>query len=136
MADFVMQIPLRWNDFDSLAHVNNVRYLEFLQDGRVALFTGMGLSRDYLQTIGHFVARSEIDYLIPISMNESEIKLVIWVQKVGGASYNLGYEIINAANEICARAMTVMVTVELASNTVTRIPDDIRNKLEELVRPV
>jgi acyl-CoA thioester hydrolase len=136
MADFVMQIPLRWNDFDSLAHVNNVRYLEFMQDGRVALFTGMGLSRDYLQAIGHFVARSEIDYLIPISMNESEIKLVIWVQKVGGASYNLGYEIINSANEICARAMTVMVTVELTSNTVTRIPDDIRNKLEELVRPV
>lgn len=134
MADFSLRIPLRWNDFDSLAHVNNVRYLEFMQDGRVALFTSLGLERDYLQRVGHFVARTEIDYLIPISMNESEIQLNMWIEKIGGASYDVGYEIINSANQICAKAKTVMVTVEVETNTVTRIPDDIRLELAKLTR--
>lgn len=134
MSEFGFRIPLRWNDFDSLGHINNVRYLEFMQDGRVALFTSMGLEREYLQQVGHFVARTEIDYLAPISMAESEIELVMWVEKVGGASYDLGYEVKDKAGKICAKAKTVMVTVEIATNTVTRIPDDIRAELAKLTR--
>lgn len=129
----VVNVPLRWNDFDALRHVNNVRYLEFMQDGRVALFAGMGLARDYLQTIGHFVARTEIDYLLPISMDVTEIELEIWVEKIGGASYDLGYNF-KLGEQLFAKAKTVMVTVELATETVTRIPEDIRAKLAELSR--
>lgn len=133
MPALCVKVPLRWNDFDALRHVNNVRYHEFMQDGRVALFAGMGLARDYLQTIGHFVARTEIDYLAPIPMDVSEIDLEIWVEKIGGASYTLGYEF-KSGEKLFAKARTVMVTVELASDTVTRIPDDIRIKLAQLSR--
>jgi acyl-CoA thioester hydrolase len=134
MADLELSIALRWNDFDALQHVNNVRYLEFMQDGRVALFTGMGLDRSYLQRVGHFVARTEIDYLIPIPMDQESVKLLIWVEKIGGASYDLGYEILDAAGQVCAKAKTVMVTVEMDTNTVTRIPEDIRQKLSARTR--
>ncbi len=45
MNSLVKVIPLRWNDFDVLGHVNNVRYFEFMQDTRVALVEKMNLSK-------------------------------------------------------------------------------------------
>ena len=61
MNSLVKVIPLRWNDFDVLGHVNNVRYFEFMQDTRVALVERMNLSKADLSEIGHVVAHQEID---------------------------------------------------------------------------
>ncbi len=72
MNRLVKVIPLRWNDFDVLGHVNNVHYFEFMQDTRVALVEKMNLSKADIAEIGHVVAHQEIDYLKAIRLCVSQ----------------------------------------------------------------
>lgn len=134
MPAFQHRIPLRWSDYDALQHVNNVRYLEFMQDARVALIEAMGMPITYLNEVGQFVARNEIDYLLPIGMDCREVLVTIWVEKVGGASYDLGYEFADAGGKLYAKARTVMVTVDMATQTVVRIPEDQREVFRSFAR--
>lgn len=130
MARHRLVIPLRWGDFDALAHVNNVRYFDFMQDARVSLVHEFGLPKSSLTEIGHLVARNEIDYLKPIGVNDHAVAVEIWINRFGGASYDVLYEISDDAGVVCARAKSVMVTVDMATEAVIRIPDDVRAAME------
>jgi acyl-CoA thioester hydrolase len=134
MNSLVKVIPLRWNDFDVLGHVNNVRYFEFMQDTRVALVERMNLSKADLSEIGHVVAHQEIDYLRAIPMDATSVSVQIHVEKVGGASYDLTYEISDGEGHLYAKASTVMVTFDVKSDSVVRIPDNIRTALESFTK--
>ena len=35
------ECPLRWADLDLLGHVNNVTYLDYVEEAREALFDGL-----------------------------------------------------------------------------------------------
>ena len=131
MARHQLTVPLRWADFDPLAHVNNVRYLEFMQDARISLIHDFGLPKSSLTEIGHLVAGNEIDYLRPVGMNDHEIRIEIWISRFGGASYDVEYAMYDASGALCATAKSVMVTVEMATQAVIRIPDDVREAMEK-----
>ena len=134
MTGFIHTVQLRWGDFDALRHVNNVRYFDFMQDARVGLVEASGMSRDELAIVGHFVAHNEIDYLAPISMEISTIQVYVWIDALKGASYELSYEFKGVDGTLYAKAKTVMVTVDMASSAVIRIPDDLRDKFAQYVR--
>ncbi len=134
MNTLIKVIPLRWNDFDVLGHVNNVRYFEFMQDARVALVEKMELSKKDIAETGHVVAHQEIDYLKAIPMDATSVTVQIFVTKIGGASYDLAYEISDGAGLIYAKASTVMVTFDVKQDSVVRIPDGIRTALESFVQ--
>lgn len=126
-------IPLRWADFDAMSHVNNTAYLEFMQDARISLIHELGLDKSSLQDTGHFVARNEIDYLKPIDMNDHHVTVELWVNRFGGASYDVLYEILDEHGTVCAKAKSVMVTVDVGSGTAIRIPDDVRDAMSRFV---
>lgn len=132
MSSLRKVIPLRWNDFDVLGHVNNVRYFEFMQDARVSLVETMNLTKSDLADIGHVVAHQEIDYLKPIPMDTTEITVEAFVEKIGGASYDLAYEISDGNGLIFAKSSTVMVTFDVKADAVVRIPENIRAALTKL----
>jgi acyl-CoA thioester hydrolase len=132
MPAYVHVVPLRWGDFDPLQHVNNVRFFEFMQDARVGMLESKGISRTYLAVLGQFVAHNEIDYLLPIPLEVTEVQIRIWVNKVGGASYDLAYEFIGPEGQIYAKAKTVMVTVDMKTQNVVRIPAEMREMFATL----
>lgn len=135
MARHRLVIPLRWGDFDALAHVNNVRYLDFMQDARVSLVHEFGLPKSSLTEIGHLVARNEIDYVKPIGVNDHAVTVAIWISRFGGASYDVRYEISDDAGTVCASAKSVMVTVDMSTEAVIRIPDEVRAAMEQFYEP-
>ena len=109
-----------------MAHVNNARYLEFMQDARVSLIHEMGLDKSSLKHFGHYVARNEIDYVRPIDMNDHIVHVDLWVSRFGGASYDVRYEIFDEHGNLAARAKSVMVMVDVESQQVMRVPEDVR----------
>lgn len=133
MARHSYRIPLRWADFDAMSHVNNTAYLEFMQDARISLIHELGLDKSSLQEVGHFVARNEIDYIKPIDMNDHHITVELWVNRFGGASYDVVYDILDEHGVVCAKAKSVMVTVDVATGTAIRIPDDVRETMSRFV---
>ena len=129
MARHRFVIPLRWGDFDALGHVNNVTYFEYMQDARVSLVHEFGSDKSSLKEIGHLVAHNEIDYIRPIGMNDVTIAVDLWISRFGGASYDVQYEVLDGTGAVCARAKSVMVTVDMATEAVIRIPDGVREAM-------
>ncbi len=129
MARHRFTIPLRWADFDAMAHVNNTTYLEYMQDARVSLIHEMGLDTSSLKHFGHFVARNEIDYLRPINMDDHHVTVELWISRFGGASYDVHYDILNQEGVVCAKAKSVMVMVDVASEAPMRIPEEVRAQM-------
>ena len=125
-----IKIQLRWSDFDALRHLNNVSYVEFMQDARFALLESLKLGAEHLVEIGHVVAHNEIDYLKPVSMHMRELIVEVKVEEVGGASYKLAYTFLDESGTFYATASTVMVQVETDTGAVVRISDELRAHLE------
>ncbi len=88
-----MRVPLRWSDMDAYGHVNNVQYLRLLEDARIMAFQDWFGARNSLRSSGCLVARSEIEYLAPLSFQHEGVAIDLWVPRRGGASFDLGYEI-------------------------------------------
>lgn len=135
MPFFEHTVQLRWSDYDAMQHVNNVVYLEYMQDARVGLIEAMGISRTSLQSVGHFVVRNEIDYMQPIEMSTTSIVVRVWLERIGGASYNVAYEFVDSSGNLYARAKTVMVTVDMSTGGVIRISDDLREIFAQFLIP-
>ena len=128
---FTAQIHQRFNDLDVLGHVNNVAYIEYLQEARVQFLTSAG-QVDFAEP-GQVVAKMEITYRKPLGLNPSSLPIRIWPTRVRDTSYVLAYEIVNEVDEVAAEASTVMVVVDLSTGRPTPIPDQLRSLLESQV---
>ena len=133
MARHRCDIALRWNDFDVLHHVNNVRYIEFMQEARVSILSTAGADASDLTGIGHYVVHQEVDYLRPIGMSSQSVGVEVRVTKIAGAGYTLAYDMFDDQGTLCARGATAMGCVDTATQTVTRMPLSVRSALEPFV---
>lgn len=127
---------IRFGDIDSYNHVNNVVYLQYLEDARVHLtyaeLPGGGTFQDLIGTeLFILVARNEIEYLAPISFRTEPVYVNIWVTNVGGSSFDFGYTVSEADTSIVyAQAATSMVLVSRATGRPIRLTDQQRSSLE------
>lgn len=107
MARFVHEVTMRWSDMDTYGHINNVRYLTYLEEGRLALFQ---LRRDDL-TGRRVVARHEIDYRREIHYRPAPpLRLEMWIDQIRGASFVVRCEIVDGG-AVAARAASTCVAI-------------------------
>ena len=127
---------IRFGDIDSYNHVNNVVFLQYLEDARVQLtyteLPGGGTFQDLVGTEQFtLVARNEIEYLAPISFRPTPVYVNIWVTRVGGSSYDVGYTVTEAdTSVIYAQATTSMVLVSRSTGRPARLTPAQREALE------
>lgn len=124
MAIHRFPIQLRFGDEDSNGHVNNVRYIQFLEEARVRLSLlplpgDEGLNgdpasfRSLTEAAGTaVVARQEIEYRTPLTYRQDPVWIEIWVSGIGGSSLTYGFRLTDeAADTIFAVAEASMVMV-------------------------
>ncbi len=133
MTVYRVPVQRRFSDIDLLGHVNNVVYHDYLQEARVRLIREMMRRNDIEFT--HIVARQEIDHLKPLALKPEPIIVEIWVSKIGGASYNVDYRVLDDDGSIAAKARSVMVFYNAVEEAPTRIPDDVRAVLTSMLEP-
>jgi acyl-CoA thioester hydrolase len=73
-----------------------------------------------------------MSYRKPLLMSLEPIVVEVWVQKIGNASYTLGYRILDDNGDLAAEASTTMATIDPATGRPSRLPDDLRSVLEGL----
>ncbi len=125
-----VKLEVRYADLDTLGHVNNAVYLTYFEQARVHL-----LSEYYRKTKGDFdfvIAHAEVDYLHPIFLEE--IRVRVWVSRIGNTSFTLSYEIYNSEGILCARGNTVQVVYDVRRGTKKPIPEDFRQYLSRYLR--
>jgi acyl-CoA thioester hydrolase len=94
-ADYrhVYEFRVRYGDIDSQLHVNNVKFLGFLEDARMEMFYADPIRKGEDPVRGMVVSRHEIDYKVPLTGVLEPIRVETWVTEARGASFKLAYEI-------------------------------------------
>jgi acyl-CoA thioester hydrolase len=83
-------MAVRWSDLDSYGHVNNVKYFDYLQEGRIALITeALGWSHDEVWV----VVRQDLEYAQPIDFRIAPYEVGTVVTEIGTRSFKLAAEI-------------------------------------------
>ncbi|MDX6317777.1 MAG: acyl-CoA thioester hydrolase [Nocardioidaceae bacterium] len=116
----------RWSDLDAYAHVNNVTWLEYLQEARVDMLYVHAPERGAEGLAdGVLVVRAEIEYRRPMLFRQEPYAIEMWVSKIGGASFTISYEIAEDDAEgrrlVYGRASTVQAPVDMATGRSRRL---------------
>jgi acyl-CoA thioester hydrolase len=128
----VYDCPLRWADMDSLGHVNNVVYVDYLQESRVDMMRvhAPGPGAEELAE-GVVVVSHELEYVRPLVYGAAPVRIESWVEEVRAASFRLGYELVGPGPErtVHLRASSVLSPFVFAANRPRRITDAEREAL-------
>lgn len=135
-----ISLQVRFGDIDAFHHVNNVVFLQYLEDARVQLLhtpleLEQGRTASFDDLIGDdsfaLVGRNEIEYLAPIVFRTTPIFVNIWVTSVGGSSFDFGYTVTEEDTSIVyAQAATSMVLVSRITGRPLRLTEDQRAVLD------
>jgi acyl-CoA thioester hydrolase len=135
----VYECPMRWADLDMLGHVNNVTYLDYLQEARVDMLRIHARSRQADGLVeGVVVVNHQVHYVAPLSFDFSPVLVEIWVTEIRPASFTLAYEVFReTAGErtVYARATSLLAPYVFATERPRRLTAEERASLEAYLEP-
>lgn len=143
------QVPvqIRFGDIDAFNHVNNVVYLQYLEDARVELLRTPVASDDASPGGESFndlidgrcfllAARNDITYRAPIPFRAEPVYVNIWLTRLGGSSLDFAYTVTEKDPSVLfAYAMSTMVLTSRDSGRPVRLTDDQRRLLSTWMGP-
>ncbi len=120
-----------------LNHVNNVTYVDYLQEARVDMLRTHApdtRAHDLAggPTEGLVVVKHDITYLAPIPRRTEPIKIECWITELRAASVTMAYEIFDDAGDervVHARASTVLTPFVFADERPRRLTADEKDAL-------
>jgi acyl-CoA thioester hydrolase len=121
-------LHVRFSDVDVYRHVNNVKYLEYYQEARIAMMQRRGAWAPDEGPAGLVVARMEVDYRRPILLRPEPYRVESWVARVGRTSFTVGAEILDG-NELLSRSRSVLVAFDPATGRPEAMPAQRRSRL-------
>lgn len=125
-----LEIQIRFNDCDSLGHVNNAVYLSYFEIARMHYFKHL-LDADWdWQMNGIILVRNEVIYHYPLKVNQSPY-IQIKLGKIGAKSFELHYEIIEG-NKLYTSGMSKIVCYNFNSNKSVLIYEKMKLALSKL----
>jgi acyl-CoA thioester hydrolase len=140
VARHIYYCPLRWADMDTLGHVNNVVYVDYLQEARVDMLRvhapvqgGEELAE------GVVVVRHEVEFVHPLVFRSEPVRIETWVTEVRAATFTMAYEILDETPEgerrVYARARSVLTPFVFAQERPRRISAEEREVLGRFLEP-
>jgi len=90
---FYHPIEIRYADIDAQGHVNNAKYLTYMEQARMAYFLKLGMwdGASFVE-IGTILAHVEVNYLAPIRLLQS-IRVGVRVSRLGNKSLTMVYSL-------------------------------------------
>jgi thioesterase-3 len=120
-------IIVRSTEIDVNGHVNNSKYLEYLEWGREEWYEQAQLSYDTFTALGiqTVTVNININYKKECKQGD-QLSITCTPERIGRTSYVLKQEIYNQANELCADALVTCVTMDLVTRKSKEAPDELR----------
>src|SRR5690554_2075281 len=128
---FYHPIEVRYEDLDPQGHVNNARYLTYMEQARVAYFRHIGLWKgEGLLDVLVLLAEAQITYRAPILFCNA-IRVGVRVARLGNKSLTMEYCIDGDGGITYATGSTVIVTGHPATGQTIPVPDHWRQAFIE-----
>ncbi len=127
------ECQLRWADMDLLGHVNNVTYVDYLQEARIdMLVTHAPDTRAVDLAEGVVAVRNEVQYVVPLTFRHEPVHIECWVTEIKAATFTMAYEIFDETPEgrvVYLRARTLLTPFVFADERPRRLRPDEREAL-------
>ncbi len=135
----VYECPLRWADMDMLGHVNNVTYVDYLQEARIDMFaTHAGNAFTAELAEGVVVVRHEVEFVSPLVYRAAPVRIEVWVTEVRASRFTLAYEIfdeVEGGRRVYLRASSVLAPYVFANEAPRRLNPTEREILGGFLEP-
>lgn len=127
MSAVTLDIVVRSTELDVNGHVNNAKYLEYLEWGREAWYDAAGLTYETLAEMGIQTVTVNININYRKECRQGDrLTIKTTPEKMGRSSYVLKQEIFNQRGELCADALVTSVTMNLSTRKSQEAPEQLR----------
>lgn len=119
-------MPVRWRDLDAFNHVNNSKYLSYLEEARLQWLLALpGKGMD--EHVAPVVAAAHLNYRRPIEW-PNDVAIELFVERLGNTSVSIGHRIVAATNPdiTYCDGNIVLVWIDRDSGTSAPLPDAVR----------
>lgn len=126
---------VRWDDIDAFGHVNNAKYLTYIQEARFQWSWYQYASKNEKPTLVEMVvAKAEVDFLVPIYEGGRFYDVTLWVEHIGNSSFTLGYEVLGDNGVVHATVKTVQVAVSMETKKSRPLTEPEREFLKQYLK--
>jgi acyl-CoA thioester hydrolase len=115
---------VRWDDIDAFGHVNNAKYLTYIQEARFL----------WSPIIEMVVARAEVDFIEAIYEGGRFYDVNLWVESIGNSSFTMAYEVVGDNGVVHAKVKTVQVVVSMETMKSRPLKDSEREFLNQYLK--
>ena len=125
-----LEIVVRPTEIDVNGHVNNAKYVEYLEWGREDWYERHGLPYERLLALGAATVTVHIDLNFRRECRQGEA-LVIRTrpERLGRTSFALRQEIRKPDGELAVDAVVTLVTIDPATRKSRPVPDELARAL-------
>lgn len=119
-------------DIDVIGHVNNAKYLEYMEWARFDWIWQLGFTLDELKrrAIMPVVVNININYRKELRMRE-EVYAITTALGVKEKSFVIRHELFNIHDELVADADVTMVMIDANTRRSILLPEELREALEK-----
>ena len=120
------RIPVRWGDMDSYGHVNNTRYVQYLEEARIAWFASLSMDIDHGPE-GPVVLQVQHTYLRPV-VHPATVVVELYAGALGRSSLTLEHRLYTEAESgiLYGEGFCKLVWIEHAANRSVPVPPGLR----------
>ncbi|ERI10059.1 acyl-CoA thioesterase [Aneurinibacillus aneurinilyticus] len=121
-----LEIIVRSTEIDVNGHVNNAKYLEYLEWGREEWYEQANLPYNTFLELGiqTVTVNITINYRKECIQND-RLTITTRPERLGRTSYTLKQEIYNQRNELVADALVTSVTMDSNTRTSRPVPEEL-----------
>ncbi|MCL1922747.1 MAG: thioesterase family protein [Propionibacteriaceae bacterium] len=127
-----VEVPLRWGDLDAQGHVNNARYIDYVQDARADFLYALKI--DDLLHEGFAVVSNQIEYRAPVFFSHEPLGAEVSVAEVSEDSVTLACQLFQEDREV-AIARTTLSGFDVRSHSRRALPTAAHDVFRSLVEP-
>jgi acyl-CoA thioester hydrolase len=127
---FYHPIEIRYGDLDPQGHVNNARYLTYMEQARIAYIQHLDLWHGAsFMDIGIILADVQVTFLAPILFGE-QVRVWLRVTRLGNKSLTMNYIFDQAkTGQKYATGSTVLVAYDYRQNRSIPVPEVWRKNI-------
>ncbi|MCH7974764.1 MAG: acyl-CoA thioesterase [Bacteroidetes bacterium] len=133
-----IQMNIRFSDLDAMGHVNNAKYLTYLEEARINYFNNiLYLSKENLDYQA-VIAKVEINYFNQIKLRD-KLEIYTRIFKLGKKSFDFEILIVinnNNGKIIASSSVTKMVGFNYKTQQTVTLPDYFRKAVRNYEKEV
>ena len=133
MSKLIYEEKIYTYHIDIVGHVNNIIYIQWMENGRMKLLEAMGLPITELtegEGIVPILTDTTIKYKRPLFIHNS-VKIECWVSELNNASAILEFRFYNETNDLCATGYQKGLFIDRKTMRPSRLNENHRNAFKK-----